>query len=90
MKHDTQTEKVSLGLCKFVVERVSCVAVRSSYITNQGIAGNWWSSSQYNANNAWNLNNGSLNNNKTNTNSVLPVFEFYIYRRLTKRAHYIV
>ena len=56
--------------------RVTCYHFEQP--SNQGIAGNWWSSSQYNANNAWNLNNGSLNNNnKNNSNSVLPVFEVY-------------
>ena len=41
-----------------------------------GRLGNWWSSSQYSATNAVNLNNGSFNNNnKTNSNNTVPVFE---------------
>ena len=39
-------------------------------------SGSWWSSSQRNATNSWNLNNGSLNNNnKTNTYNALPFYE---------------
>ena len=41
--------------------------------------GNWWTSCQYSATNAVNLNNGGFNNNnKTNSNTVLRVFEHYI------------
>lgn len=40
-------------------------------------SGGWWSSSQYGANGAWTLYNGSLNNRiKTSSYSVLPVFDF--------------
>jgi len=41
---------------------------------------NYWSSSENNANNAWNqnFNNGNQNNNnKTNTNYVCPVRDFH-------------
>ena len=39
-------------------------------------SGTWWSCSQFNAGSAWYLNDGSLDGYKTNTYSVLPVFDF--------------
>lgn len=45
-------------------------------------SGNWWTSCQYNATNAVNLNNGGFNNNnKTNSNNVLCCFEI-CYERM--------
>ncbi|MBQ6747055.1 MAG: hypothetical protein IJR07_08435 [Bacteroidaceae bacterium] len=54
-------------------------------------SGNYWSSSENNATNAWNFNFNSTNrrfnnNNKTNANNVRPVFA---YRKdsIKKRLH---
>ena len=45
-------------------------------IESDDCAGNWWTSCQYSETNSVNLNNGGFNNNnKTNSNSVLPVYE---------------
>lgn len=43
------------------------------------VMNNWrWTSSQNGAGNAWMYNSGANNNNKTNSNFVLPVFDYHI------------
>ena len=56
------------------------VDTKLATITSQS---NYWSSTEYNTNNAWNLysgglNNNNNNNNKNNSNGVRPVLAYWI------------
>jgi hypothetical protein len=46
--------------------------------TAASVSGNWWTSTQYNATNGVNMNNGQFNNNNKNNNyNLLPALAYY-------------